>query len=312
LAEHLERSANLPLTIVLHPYSTQIDDNIYLEAINILNMHSSRWHELQCFFPAPARHLHRLCGSLEGNILDKLVLGTLVQSTQRRGRNDAHDVATFSMKCKPSPTHLTLAQYHLANIDIVWNHLTSASLQHIGVDECFEFMRRAPILESLTLSRIIPSSGTFPIPTARIILPHLDRLVIRISSEMVVANILDSMCAPSLKHWNHQIRGDHSASHMVSFIEQSSFSLKTFKLKGSDYFYDLVRRVLYPLSSLEFLTLRFLLGDQFQLMSSFSRCVSPTSLQHSFPTSRSWNLIPNLQFHGNLYGEYSPHPIGDA
>jgi hypothetical protein len=28
LAEHLERSANLPLTIVLHPYSTQIDDNI--------------------------------------------------------------------------------------------------------------------------------------------------------------------------------------------------------------------------------------------------------------------------------------------
>jgi len=258
LAELLERSATLPLAIALSPYSPIIDDEKYLEVINILNRHSSRWHVLHCTLPA--HHLHRLCGSLEGNILDRLVLRPLQESTQNpHDRTDAQDVATFSMKCKPSPTELAFAKYRLANVDIGWNRLTTASMEDIGVDECFELMRRAPLLETLALLSIIPSSGTFSIPTSRIVLPRLHWLQIwNVTDEIVVAKILDSMCTPSLKRWVHQIRGDlSSASHMVSFIDQSSFSLKTFKMRGSRDLYSQFHRIFYHLSSLESLELRF-------------------------------------------------------
>jgi len=58
LAEFLERSATLPLAIKLFSDSEGTDDKMYLEAINILNRHSSRWHVLHCTLPA--YHLHRL------------------------------------------------------------------------------------------------------------------------------------------------------------------------------------------------------------------------------------------------------------
>ena len=258
LAELLERSATLPLTIVLSPDSEQIiDDKIYLEAINILNMHSSRWHILHSTLPAC--YLHRLCGSLEGNPpLRQLVLRPLMESAHHR---NACNGATFGMKFKPSPTHFTLAKYRLANIDIIWSRIASAKLEHIGIDECFEFMRRTPLLETLILLRVAPSSGAFPIPTTRIVLPHLESFEMRNMTDGMVAKILDSMCAPSLKHWNHQISIDRSSvSHMVSFIDQSSFSLKTFKMGD---IHSPVHRVLYHLSSLEHLELQLWLNTLF-------------------------------------------------
>jgi hypothetical protein len=305
LAELLERSATLPLSIALSPYSQVIDDKEYLEVINMLNRHSSRWHVLHCTLPA--HHLRRICGSLEGNILDRLVLRPLQESTRHpRGRTNAHAAAKFSMKCKPSPTELTLANYRLANIDIVWNHLTTASMEDIGVDECFELMRRAPLLETLQLLRIIPSSGIFPIPTSRIVLPHLHWLEIwNIKDEIVVAKLLDSMCTPSLKHWDQQIQGDLSfASHTVSFIDQSSFSLKTFKIRGSQGPCIQVPRILDHLSSLERLELRFWALHGFPINELLKGlCASDESspllphlqtLEFDFPFSFSWESLRRI------------------
>jgi hypothetical protein len=305
LAELLERSATLPLAIALSPYSQVIEDKEYLEVINILNRHSSRWHVLHCTLPA--HHLHRLCGSLEENILDRLVLRPLQESTRHlHDRTDAHNAATFSMKCKPSPIELTFAKYRLANVDIIWNRLTTASMEDIGVDECFELMRRAPLLETLELLRIIPSSGIFPIPTSRIVLLHLHRLEIwNIKDEIVVAKLLDSMCTPSLKHWDHQIRGDlSSASHMVSFIDQSSFSLKTLTIRGSRDLYIQFHRILDHLSSLERLELRFWFLNESPIDELFKwLCASGESspflphlqtLEFDFPFTFSWESLRRI------------------
>ncbi|KIM45659.1 hypothetical protein M413DRAFT_442309 [Hebeloma cylindrosporum] len=255
LAEHLERSASLPLTIGLCPDAKEeIGDNVYLEAINILNKHSSRWRVLHCAIPA--YHFHHLCGSPEGNILRRLVLRALTESNRDR---DPSTIPQFSMKCKPSPTHLTLAKHRLANVDITWNYLTAAEIEDISVDECFELMRRAPLLKVLRFIGIIWSSGIFPIPTTRIVLPHLKWLAIWKISDEIVGEILDSICAPSLKHWNVHIQGRFPSliSKMVSFINHSSFSLVAFQVSGNVDFYDRVHEVLDHLPSLKLLTLRF-------------------------------------------------------
>ena len=296
LAERLERSANLPLTISLSPFShwkRAIDDGIYLEVINILNRHSSHWHTLR--IGLPAHQLHRLCGSLGGSMLYQLILQPMNESTEH---SDAYDVATFSMKCKPTPTRLKLAKYRLRNVDIVWNCLTHVALESIAVDECLELMRRAPLLEALALLQIIRSSGAFPAPATRIILPQLHRLAINhIADNSAVAEALDSMCAPSLKHWNHWPSRDHSSvNNMISFIEHSSFSLKNFDLMGSKDIYYQVHRILHCLSSLEFLTLRFLLRDQSPNDELLNRLCTSDESSPFLPCLRSLELCPQSMF----------------
>ena len=85
--------------------------------------------------------------------------------------------------------------FGLPYVDIVWSNLTTASIDDIGVDECFELIRQAPLLGTLKLRAINPSSNIFPIPTTRIVRPHLHSLeLLRISKKNVVTGILDSLC----------------------------------------------------------------------------------------------------------------------
>jgi hypothetical protein len=144
----------------------------------------------------------------------------------------------------------------LRHVDIIRNNLTVASADYIGVDECFELIRRAPLLENLSLCRIYASSLSFPIPDTRIVLPRLHSLELsRIADENVVAKILDSVCLPSLKQWIHD-QPSLPLNNMISFIGCLSSHLRTFKITVDESDYHRVTEVLCPLSSLEFLELR--------------------------------------------------------
>ena len=293
LAEYLERSASLPLFISLFPSQKMIDDEIYLEAINILNRHSSRWRVLRNTLPA--HHLHRLCGSPGGNILSVLILQPMEESTEHR---DAYDVATFSMKCKPRPMNLILAKYRLANVDIALNRLTRASLQYIAVDECFELMRRAPLLEILSLFGLIRSSGAFPVPVTRIILPRLCWLeVCFISGESVVTEVLDSIYAPSLEQWDHLLsRVPSSANNMISFIEHSSFPLKAFTVGGSQHLYNQLHGILSLLPSLDFLKLHFRHRNRSLTDELLNRLCASDESSPFLPRLRTLVFTPQLTF----------------
>jgi hypothetical protein len=244
IAEWLERSASLPLTV---RFDRVPGNGVYHDVTNILNKHSAKWYDMH--FDLPLGHLHHLHGSSDapGNILRRLVL------CSRRPSTRDSDCSTFSMKSKPSPTDLTLLMVGLRHVDIMWNNLTVASVDYIGVDECFE---RAPLLETLTLSRIYASSRLFPIPSTRIIRPHLHSLEIsRIAEENVVAKILDSLCLPSLEQWIHD-QPSLPLDNMISFIGCLSSRLKIFKITVDEPDYHPVTRLLCLLSSLEFLKLR--------------------------------------------------------
>ena len=246
--EWLDRSGSLPLAIRLSDYGDD-DEEHHDEVINILNKHSARWHDMQLALLPD--HLRCLSGSSQENILRRLVLCLPYP-------RDPSYFSTFSMKSKPSPTDLTLLRVGLPYVGIVWNNLIVASIGEIGVDECFELIRRAPLLETLRLHAINPSSSVFPIPSTRIVRPHLHSLELsEISKETVVTGILDSLHLPSLKQWTH----DHSPiplDNMMTFIRIGylSSSLNIFKIGIDQLDYRQVPGLLFHLPSLQFLELR--------------------------------------------------------
>jgi len=251
--EWLERSGTLPLTIEFVAGSGRIPgDEVYPEVINILNDHSARWRDVHFRLPPP--HLNRLCGSFPGNILRRLVLSGPTHSYW--DLPDASDL-TSSMKSKPCPTHLTLRAFSIISVDVFWNFITVASLNMIGADECTEFLRRCPLLESLVLSRINLSSGAFPCSKTRIHCLHLRSFELsKIFHELMVTEILNSMCLPALERWT-QWYTPFVLDSMISLARCSSFCLKEFKISGGADAYENVHNLLHHLSSLEVLQLEF-------------------------------------------------------
>jgi len=208
MTEWLERSASLPLTIRLVGLGGWLDSP---QLINILNMHSARCHDMH--IEVPPKFLDRFCGSSQGNILRRLAL-CLPFAYVVNVRN----FSTFSMKSKARPTDLTLRTIGLLHVNIIWDNLTVASVSDISVDECLELIRRAPLLETLKLHAINPSSDIFPIPNTRVVHPHLRSLtLLQIGEKNVVTGILDSFCFPSLEQWIHD-RSHVPLDNMISFI----------------------------------------------------------------------------------------------
>ena len=247
IAEWLERSGSLPLTIRFnHPSAKQVR-GVYPEVTNILNKHSARWYDM--YLDIPADHLHRLGGSSQGNILHRLTLRHSVYNPARS------KFSTFSMTTKPRPTDLTLLSVGLPCVNITWNNLTVASVYDIGVDECIELIRRAPLLQTLRLQEIDTSSGVFPVPNTRIVHPHLHSLELwGVRTESFFFRILDSLCLPSLEQWLH-----HDCplllKTMISFVGYLS-CLRIFKINIDYLDSHRVIQFLSHLSSLESLELR--------------------------------------------------------
>ena len=159
------------------------------------------------------------------------------------------------MKSKPSPTDLTLFTIGLLFVNIAWDNLTVALVHDIGADECIELIRRAPHLSTLTLQDINISSSIFPFPNTRIIHPSLRSLELwGFGNENVVAEILDSVCLPSLEEWIHN-QSSFLLDSMISFVGCSSSCLKVFKVSIDRTDYHQVTRFLSHLSSIEFLEL---------------------------------------------------------
>ncbi|KIM47400.1 hypothetical protein M413DRAFT_22079 [Hebeloma cylindrosporum] len=203
ISEWLERSASVPLTIAFHHmHMGHVNgDNVSHKVINILNKHSAKWYDVHFdLTPSLLLSLHGSSDSLGKNILNRLVLC----SPELSYLDDGRVPTTFSMNSKPSPTDLTLIRVGVRDVDIIWVNLTVATVEQIGVDECFELMAQAPLLEKLSLCKIYPSSSRVPFPKTRIVCPRLHSLqLLKITEETVVAGILDSLCLPSLEKWIH-------------------------------------------------------------------------------------------------------------
>ena len=298
--EWLERSASLPLTIILQDYWGWVNEDDASGVINILNTHSARWRDMH--LDLPARHLHRFSGLSQENILRRVLL-----SQPRYGLWPC-GFSTFSMQSKPMVTDLTLTRVGLRCIDILWNNLTAASVNHIGLDESLELIRRAPLLETLTLQAINPSSDVFPIPDTRIVRLHLHALeLLEFWKEAVLTGIFDSLCLPSLEQWIHN-RSHFPLNNMISFGCLSP-CLKKLEIDIEHVDYHQLTRFLSRLSSLESCA-PAMISPKATTRSSSICYASLPNLHYSFPASNLWSSSGILSL-VNLYLKYSPYHIGN-
>ncbi|KIM38212.1 hypothetical protein M413DRAFT_247964 [Hebeloma cylindrosporum] len=247
----LERSASLPLTIkVVHGSEWGYPRE---DVLDILNKHSARWHNLHLDFPAHL--LHRLSGSSQKNILRRLVLRHPVSGAEDQAR-DPSSFSTFSMKSWPRLTDLALIRVGLPSVDILWDNLAVASIGNIGVDHCFELIRRAPNLETLSLRAIKSSSTVFPAPNARIVHRRLHSLeLLGVREETVAMEILNSLCLPSLESLTHK-QSAFPVDSLISFAGCLSSCFKAFKIGIDEVGYHQLSQFLSHLTSLKYLELR--------------------------------------------------------
>jgi hypothetical protein len=248
LAEWLERSATLPLTIrFLGPSNG--DSAVYCVVTDLLNKHLSRWYDIE--LDIPAHHFHRLGGSSQQNILHKLGILPSIGSNQ--------PLSMFRMEC--SPIELGLMYWSLKYVDILWNNLTALHLASLALDEFFEALRRAPHLATITLLGIEPLSGNFGVPNIRISCPHVRSLELGSIESEVLGQILNLVCLPSLEQWT-LYWCLFPLNTMISFIESSSFGLKTFRITGDHDIRDQIHDLLRRLPSIEVLQLGFIFEDK--------------------------------------------------
>ncbi|KIM47374.1 hypothetical protein M413DRAFT_439059 [Hebeloma cylindrosporum] len=243
IAEWLERSASLPLTITLEDRSGRFDK--VDEVIELLNKHSARWHDMR--LDIPAHLLERLSGSSQENMLRRLFI--------RDPKSGRSQLSTFTMKTKPRLTDLALAIAGISYVDIVWNNLTVASVGSMGVDNCLELIRRAPLLKILKLGAINPSSNVFPVPgpNARIVHPCIHSLdVLGIWQEAVAVEFFDSLRLPSLERFIQDL-SHLSMDSLASIISDLPHCLKALKIGAETENVDQLPRLLSNLPSLEIL-----------------------------------------------------------
>ncbi|KIM36949.1 hypothetical protein M413DRAFT_282669 [Hebeloma cylindrosporum] len=252
-SEWLERSGTLPLSIrFLDPINNDSANDVYRVVMDLLNKHSARWYDV--YLDIPARHLHRFSRlSQENCVLVRLVLSLGACSNDISPPEAA--LSTFSMNC--SPRELKLVSLSLKYVDIRWNNLTIVYLASLRANEFFEVLRRSPHLTTITLLKIEPPSSTFTIPTSRIPYPRVRSFeLLNVGDATVLTQLLKSVSFPSLDKWTLSACAFPLES-MISFIETSSFSLKTFQMVGNRHVSNQIHNLLRHLPTLEILSLRF-------------------------------------------------------
>ncbi|KIM36952.1 hypothetical protein M413DRAFT_31341 [Hebeloma cylindrosporum] len=269
-SEWLERSAALPLTIQILDMNRRWGDEVYRAMTDVLNKHSARWYDMD--LAISERHLHLFSGiALEKkSILRRLVLSTKLTRSEAA-------LVRFKMNC--SPIELKLASLSLEYVDILWDNLTVVHLSSLPVDEFFEVLQRCPNITTITLQKITRPSGTFIVPNTRIPCPRvLSFELSNIIDKVVLSQVLDLVKFPSLDQWSISTCA-FPQRNMISFIEASSFTLKTFQIVGDRRISDRIHNLLRHFPSLETLHLRFWFHDNLPTDSKvpfFSKLCSTT------------------------------------
>jgi len=132
----------------------------------------------------------------------------------------------FIMESKPK--HLGLTNLPLTLIDIGRDNITHATLNRLTVDDCIEFLQRAPDLEHYRVHLADRDFTSIRFDTPIL---HSQLRSFHISTRHPTANLLNIFTLPSLEEWSQNvIAGAIPVMPMLSLFERSKCCLKVLNL----------------------------------------------------------------------------------
>jgi hypothetical protein len=228
VADWLERSGGLPLTLKVSYYTMYLDlpPDRHGSVIDALNQHSGRWREVE--FNLPSDYVGRLCGSSPPeNLCDLSICADDVEQN--------NIPLTFKMNARLGPMKFKIEGFLLEAVDVAWDNLVDLDLTRTPLDGVLQVIRNAPLLEMCSLDGISPPIDGFHIPQIIIRPPYLRTLeLFSIEDVDIFHELINSLELPSLESWSiDSIDWVRSleVDIMISFLNRSGCNLKTFKVR---------------------------------------------------------------------------------
>jgi hypothetical protein len=221
----LQLSGDVPLILTLAVFKYLEADSVSQEecdaVIDLLNQHSGRWGNLLLYMPASL--FLRFCGTSPPSRLCEIHL-----------IGNCHELPTFKMRSRPSPTHLTIVHFPISTVDIKWNNLTFLKMTLPVLDGCIEAIQQAPLLETCSITL---SSTEFLPFIPKTTLRHLCLRTLKLVNFPVgiLCSFLDALDLPALQAYHHltlDMRDDISADNMISLLNRSRIDLKQLTLNA--------------------------------------------------------------------------------
>jgi len=227
----LRLSGSLPLTLwIAEDAAIDFPWETCREVVDSLNQHSRRWHKVSLHLD---KHYFSLfCGtSSPSNLYDLEVRHT--------GRSDIDKTPTphFSMKSRPSPTHLTIYNYRLSAIEVAWGNIKFLTLGTIASRECIEAIKLAPLLESCILSEMyddsVPSGSSASYSQNIFRHTHLQKLAFSHTYESFTS-FIDKIELPSLEDLQCELDNYFEVESLISLLNRSGNRLQRLALLGGE------------------------------------------------------------------------------
>jgi len=307
VSDWLQLSGSLPLTFLianLYPSSQETDGPV----ISLLNQHSRRWRKVSLHLPT--HYFALFCGTSPPSNLCSLK----ISNTSTSSLNNSNSLSpTFRIASTPNLTDLVVENFDVLALDITWDNITRLSLGYITLERCIEAIRRAPLLEFCSLSKIVSNPS---VPNTIIRCMRLRKLELLCLPVVLRIAFMDMMELPSLEEYHYQSQmgrdeSDIMADSMISLLNRSGCFLKQLKLR-MDHKMNVedLKKLLDAIPSLQNLHLELLSSNGLFVTDSLLQDLSPPIPMGGIPTflphlrsltlplmgkeSRMWECIPRI------------------
>jgi hypothetical protein len=145
---------------------------------------------------------------------------------------------------RPSPTHLTIQNFPVLAVDILWANLTFLTMANGTFNGCVEVMRQAPLLEFCSLQLNSVPTDVFPIPSRNVRPMLLRNLKLYCFPVELLIAFIEALELPSLEeYYLESVGSDIAVDNVVSLLNRSGCRLKQLwlLLDGRPVLEDLIK-----------------------------------------------------------------------
>ncbi|KAF8181830.1 hypothetical protein BJ912DRAFT_906679, partial [Pholiota molesta] len=238
IQEWLSRAGQLPLSIRLINNSFLHNDSTFLHSddihqmrliIDLVNQYSPRWRNLIIHLPTYVFPWFATVGN-HAPILEYLKVEGKPHFRNNRWSDDESGFDTLNLGKTPSLNYLSIQRLSLCQLNLDWSSLIHFSSENLTDIEGLEVLRRAPLLEHITLPTCAGSSSItdlYALPSTPIFTQRLRTFSLTFQNQDGAA-FMDTLTCPALDTLS--IVGPPMGS-LAPFSLRSGFALKSLSLK---------------------------------------------------------------------------------